>query len=95
MADAEAAAAVAAEEEAVAVAVAFPEVVVAAAAFRGAVAAVFRGRVEEISPEEAPLGRAALIEGLARGIFLAAAEAVVWLIPGTPHRAPELPPASD
>ena len=79
-------------------AVAFPEgvaVVVAAAAFRGAVAAVFRDPVEEISPEEALLGRAPLIEGLARGIFLAAAEVVVWLIPATPHRAPELHPASD
>ena len=62
----------------------------AAAAFRVAVAAVFRGPVEEISPEEAPLARAASIVGLARGIFPAAAEAVVWLIPGTPRRAPEL-----
>ena len=70
-------------------------VVAAAAAFRVAVAAVFRGPVEAISPEEAPLGRAASIVGLARGIFPASAEAVVWLIPGTPHRAPELPLASD
>jgi hypothetical protein len=82
------------EEEDVA-AVAFLVVVAAAAAFRVAVAAVFRGPVEEISPEEAPLGRAASIVGLARGTFPAAAEAVVWLIPGTPHRAPELPLASD
>jgi hypothetical protein len=67
----------------------------AAAAFRVAVAAVFRGPVEEISPEEAPLGRAASIVGLPRGIFPAAAEAVVWLIPGTPHRATEVPLASD
>jgi hypothetical protein len=71
----------------------------AAAAFRVAVAAVFRGPVEEISPEEAPLGRAASIVrisvGLARGTFPTAAEAVVWLIPGTPHRATEVPLASD
>jgi hypothetical protein len=67
----------------------------AAAAFRVAVAAVFRGPVEAISPEEAPLGRAASIVGLARGIFPASAEAVVWLIPGTPHRATEVPLASD
>jgi hypothetical protein len=67
----------------------------AAAAFRVAVAAVFRGPVEEISPEEAPLGRAASIVGLVRGIFPAAAEAVVWLIPGIPHRATEVPLASD
>jgi nitrogen fixation protein FixH len=89
VADAEAAAAVAAEEEAVAVAVAFPEVVVAAAAFRGAVAAVFRDPVEEISPAEvsvAPLGR---------GTFPAAAETGVWLIPETPHRAPERPLDND
>jgi hypothetical protein len=75
------------------------EDVAAAAAFRGAVAAVFRGPVEGISPEEVPLGRAASIVrisvGLAQGTFPAAAEAVVWLIPGTPHRAPELPLASD
>ena len=71
-------------------------VAAAAAAFRVAVAAVFRGPVEEISPEEAPLGRAASIVGLARGIFpTAAAEAVVWPIPGTPHRATEVPLASD
>jgi hypothetical protein len=81
------------EEEDVA-AVAFL-VVAAAAAFRVAVAAVFRGPVEEISPEEAPLGRATSIVGLARGIFPAAAEGVVWLIPGTPHRAAEVPLASD
>ena len=67
----------------------------AAAAFRVAVAAVFRGPVEEISPEEAPLARAASIVGLARGIFpTAAAEAAVWLIPGIPHRATEVPLAS-
>jgi hypothetical protein len=41
-------------------AAAFPEGVVVAA-FRVAVAAVSRGPVEEISPEEAPLGRAASI----------------------------------
>ena len=70
-------------------------VVAAAADFRVAVAAVFRGPVEEISPEEAPLARAASIVGLARGIFpTAAAEAVVWLIPGIPHRATEVPLAS-
>ena len=99
MVDAAAEEAVAAAEEAVAVAVAFPEVVVAAAAFRGAVAAVSRGLVEEISREEAPLDRAASIVrisvGLAQGTFPAAAEAVVWLIPGTPHRATEVPPDSD
>jgi hypothetical protein len=67
----------------------------AAAAFRVVVAAVFRGPVEEISPEEAPLGRAASIVGLAREIFPAAAEALVWLIPGTLHRATEVPLASD
>jgi hypothetical protein len=79
-----------------AAAVAFPVVVAAAAAaFRVAVAAVSRGPVEEISPEEAPLARAASIVGLARGTFPAAAEAVVWLIPGTPHRATEVPLASD
>jgi hypothetical protein len=70
-------------------AVAFPEAEVVAA-FRVAVAAVSRGLVEEISPEEAPLDRAASIVGLARGIFPAVAEAVVWLIPETPHPAPEL-----
>ena len=86
------------EEEEDVAAVAFLEVaaaaaeVAAAAAFRGAVAA---GPVEEISPEEAPLARAASIVGLARGTFPAAAEAVVWLIPGTPHRATEVPLASD
>ena len=76
-------------------AVAFLEVaaaaaeVAAAAAFRGVVAAVFRARVEEISPAGVP------IAPLARGIFpAAAAEAVVWLIPGTPHRATEVPLAS-
>jgi hypothetical protein len=60
-------------------AVAFLEVAAAAAAaaFRGVVAAVFRGPVEEISPEEARRDRAASIVGLARGIFPAAAEAVV------------------
>ena len=72
---------------------------VAVAAFRGAVAAVSRGLVEEISREEAPLDRAASIVrisvGLAQGTFPAAAEAVVWLIPGTPHRATEVPLASD
>ena len=67
----------------------------AAAAFRVAVAAVFRGPVEEISPEEAPLDRAASIVGLARGTFPASAEGVVWLIPGTPRRATEVPLASD
>ena len=81
------------EEEEDVAAVAFPEVVVAdvvaVAAFRGAVAAVFRGPVEEISPAEVP------VAPLGRGTFPAAAEAVVWLIPGTPHRAPELPRASD
>ena len=79
------------EEEGVA-AVAFPEVVVVAV-FRVAVAAVSRGPVGEISPEEAPLGRAASIGrisvGLGRGTFPAAAEAVVWLIPETPHHARE------
>jgi hypothetical protein len=89
----------AAEEEDVA-AVAFPEevavdVAAAAAAFRVAVAAVFREAVEEISLAEVPLGRAASIVGLARGTFPAAAEAVVWLIPGTPHRATEVPLASE
>ena len=68
-----------AEEEEDVAAVAFPEVVVAV--FRVAVAAVSRGPVEEISPEEAPLGRAASIGrisvGLGRGTFPAAAEAVV------------------
>ena len=78
-----------------AAAVAFLVVAAVVAAFRGAVAAVFRGLAAEISPEEAPLDRAASIVrisvGLARGIFPAAvAEAVVWLIPGTPRRAPEL-----
>jgi hypothetical protein len=68
---------------------------VAVAAFRGAVAAVFRGPVEEISPEEvpvAPLGREtfpAVTEAVA-----AAAEAVAWLIPETPHRATEVPLAA-
>jgi hypothetical protein len=80
-------------------AVAFLVAAAAAAAFRVVVAAVFRGPAEEISPEEAPLGRAASIVrisvGLAQGTFPAAAEAVVWLTPGTPHRAPELPLASD
>ena len=61
---------------------------VVVAAFRGAVAVVFRGPVEEISPEEV---RVAL---LARGIFPAAAEVVVWLIPGIPLRATEVPLAS-
>jgi len=70
-------------------------VAAAAAAFRVAVAAVSRGLAAEISPEEAPLARAASIVGLARGTFPAAAEAVVWLIPGTPHRATEVPLASD
>ena len=78
-----------AEEEEDVAAVAFPEVVVAAAAFRGAVAAVFREAVEEISPAEVP------VAPLARGTFPAAAEAVVWLIPETPRRAPERPPDSD
>ena len=77
-----------------AAAVAFLVVAAVVAAFRGAVAAVFRGLAAEISPEEAPLDRAASIVGLARGIFPAAAEAVVWLIPGTPHRATEVPLAS-
>ena len=67
----------------------------AVAAFRGAAAAVFHDPVGEISPEEVPLGREASIVGLVRGTFPAAAEAVVWLIPGTPHRATELPLASD
>ena len=66
---------------------------VAVAAFRGAVAAVFRGPVEEISPEGAP------VAPLGRETFPAvteavAAEAVVWLIPETPHRAPEVPLAA-
>lgn len=81
------------EEEEDVAAVAFPEGVVAdvvaAAAFRGAVAAVFREAVEEISPAEVP------VVPLARGTFPAAAEAVVWLIPETPRRAPEIPPVSD
>ena len=59
---------------------------VAAAAFRGAVAA---GLVEEISPAGVP------VAPLARGTFPAAAEAVGWLIPGTPHRAPERPLDND
>ena len=84
-----------AEEEEDVAAVAFPEVVVAdavaaaAAAFHGAVAAVFREAVEEISPAEVP------VVPQARGTFPAAAEAVAWLIPETPHRAPEIPPVSD
>jgi len=78
-----------------AAAVAFLVVAAVVAAFRGAVAAVSRGLAAEISPEEAPLARAASIVGLARGTFPAAAEAVVWLIPGTPHRATEVPLASD
>lgn len=82
------------EEEEEVAAVAFL-VVAAVAAFRAAVAAVFRDPGAEISPEEAPLGQAASIVGLARGTFPAPPGAVVWLIPGTPHRAPELPPASD
>ena len=85
------------EEEDVA-AVAFL-VVAAAAAFRVAVAAVSRGLAAEISPVEVPPGRVASIVriavDLARGTFPAAAEAVVWLIPGTPHRATEVPPDSD
>jgi hypothetical protein len=82
------------EEEEDVAAVAFL-VVAAVAAFRVAVAAAFPGPVEEISPGEAPLGQAASIVGLARGTFPALLGAVVWLIPGTPHRAPELPLASD
>ena len=82
------------EEEEDVAAVAFL-VVAAVAAFHAAVAAVFRDPGAEISPEEAPLGQAASIVGLARGTFPAPPGAVVWLIPGTPHRAPELPPASD
>jgi hypothetical protein len=86
------------EEEDVA-AVAFPEGEEVVAAFRVAVAAVSRGLVEEISREEAPLDRAASIVrisvGLALGIFpAAAAEAAVWLIPGTLRRATEVPLAS-
>ena len=86
------------EEEEDVAAVAFLVAAAAAAAFRVAVVAVFRGPVEATSPAEAPLGRATPIvrisEGPARGTF-PAAEAVVWLTPGTPHRAPELPLASD
>jgi hypothetical protein len=75
----DAAAAVSLEEEVVAAA----EVV---AVFRGAAAVAFRALAAAISREEvlgAPVG-------LVRGIFPAAAEAVVWLIPETPHRAIEL-----
>lgn len=79
------------EEEEDVAAVAFPEVVaaaaeVAAAAFHAAVAA---GLVEEISPAEVP------IAPLGRGTCPAAAEAVVWLIPETPHRATEHPLDND
>ena len=80
------------EEEEDVAAVAFLEVaaaaaeVAAAAAFRGAVAA---GPVEEISQAGVP------IAPLGRGTFPAAAEAVVWLIPETPHRAPERPLDND
>jgi hypothetical protein len=63
--------------------------VVVAVAFRGAVAAVFRGLVGEISPAEVP------VAPRGRGTFPAAAGAVVWLIPETPHRVPGLPLAND
>jgi hypothetical protein len=62
--------------------------VVAVAAFL-AVAAVAAGLVAEISPAEVP------VAPLGRGTFPAAAEAVGWLIPGTPHRAPERPLDND
>jgi hypothetical protein len=70
------------------------EVVVAVevvAVFRGAAAAASRALAAEISREEVPVAPA----GLVRGIFPAAAEAVVWLIPETPHRATEVPLAAN
>ena len=69
------------------------EVVVAVevvAVFRGAAAAASRALAAEISREEVPVAPA----GLVRGIFPAATEAVVWLIPETPHRATEVPLAA-
>ena len=76
------------EEVVVGAAVVFPEAVVAPA-FRGAVAAVFRGPAEEISPEEVSVAL------LGRGMSPAEIEAVVWLIPETSPRAPEVPLDND
>ena len=70
------------------------EVVVGAAvAFRGAVAAVFRGPAEEISPEGVSV--ALLGRGMSPAVTEAVAEAVVWLIPETSHRATEVPLDND
>ena len=69
------------------------EVVVAAgvvAVFRGAAAAASRAPAAEISREEVSVAPV----GLVREIFPAPAEAVVWLIPETPHRAREVPLAA-
>ncbi|MBV8483034.1 MAG: hypothetical protein JO077_09240 [Verrucomicrobia bacterium] len=80
-------------DAAAAVAVSLEVEVVAAgvvAVFRGAAAAASRAPAAEISREEVSVAPV----GLVREIFPAPAEAVVWLIPETPHRAREVPLAA-